>query len=561
MGELVKRFRCIRVDSEAHRGGITVETLRVWLDEGARTAASEGKPLLPFLILTTFKSVVDTALAALKPEERNLVVIDEAHHLKTSGQLREGLLGPNGFQRALLLSGSFPAGLIEDLRGTCVYRMPICEAIARQLICDIIVAVPLVTELHSGVEIDAKLHALVLKTSLALVLRALFMFRAMLAEGARTCISYHSKRAEALEFAKVVVDVGRIYHGLVVWAAYLDHETPQEFRREILDTVNSPAAPGDIRVLTNVAILREGIDLRACDATLHADVPSSETTLLQHIMRASRKDPLRPFKSCLSLFYCVTVPELLTMLAALQSQDIGLDMPSRVRVVSLDGTQTGSGSAGDSRNQDAVRRQLQLLDLEEIVVGVKRVPDLPRVTTDDAYDEGDSGEGEGAAAGAAKRARAAAHEDEMLEEEEEEEGDAMQEDDEEEMEDGDSKTMMDEDGADIMGTGNGGDRRGAGVGAGGAEEVRDGGGRRRWKLLKESKDDYEIEQWEVVLDFLRETGRMPSARMWFPEDERKLATFVNDQKYQALLEKISPRVVDFVNGNFVGFDWTFFFNA
>ncbi|MFG2949303.1 DEAD/DEAH box helicase [Streptomyces adustus] len=136
------------------------------------------------------------------------------------------------------------------------------------------------------------------------------LMRAASVERFRRVLSFHSRVGEAEAMATAVPttaarlaedDPDTFPPAAQVWAAWLYGEHAPAHRRRVLDEFASdflgePDAdgrdvPAELRVLSSVRVLGEGVDTAECDAVLFADARGSMVDIVQMVGRALRTRP------------------------------------------------------------------------------------------------------------------------------------------------------------------------------------------------------------------------------------------------------------------------------
>ncbi|MFF1336225.1 Helicase associated domain protein [Streptomyces sp. NPDC058298] len=138
------------------------------------------------------------------------------------------------------------------------------------------------------------------------------LMQAAVQERFRRVLSFHSRVSEAEAMAAAVpVTAGRLAEddpdtyppARQVWADWLYGDHAPGHRRQVLDEFSSdflggPAFEGEdvraeLRVLSSVRVLGEGVDTAECDAVLFADARGSMVDIVQMVGRALRLHPGR----------------------------------------------------------------------------------------------------------------------------------------------------------------------------------------------------------------------------------------------------------------------------
>jgi superfamily II DNA or RNA helicase len=181
--------------------------------------------------------------------------------------------------------------------GRVAHRLSFAEAIDRELLCPYQVVVMPVTdrevqgliEKHSSVTIDGgdtRIDAYILATQIACL-------RAMRDYGCRRMVAFHPliDRSEAFsrQFTQAVALLadGERPDG-PVWAAHVDGARMRRSKRnQVLATFSQPDAV--YRLLSNVRVLSEGVDIPGIDAVTMVDTKRGPAQVIQIVGRAVRK--------------------------------------------------------------------------------------------------------------------------------------------------------------------------------------------------------------------------------------------------------------------------------
>ncbi|GAA3233169.1 hypothetical protein GCM10010260_81900 [Streptomyces filipinensis] len=180
-------------------------------------------------------------------------------------------------------------GYLEDYR---LYVVGIRESEARALLAD---------KTHEYVEGPGAPSMQTLVAQAALV-------RAAQKYGVRRAVSFHSRVAQAAEFARSLPGLSRrLAPDLPAPVSHVIHgEMSPQLRDRILDGLRLPPA-GGWSVVANARILGEGVDVPALDAALFAHPKSSAVDIVQAVGRTLRPHPDTPGLS--TIIVPLIVPE------------------------------------------------------------------------------------------------------------------------------------------------------------------------------------------------------------------------------------------------------------
>ncbi len=266
----------------AHAAGLPVWDLVV-VDEAHRTSGDAGKP---------WAAVHDQAQV---PAVRRLYMTATARVWEAEGE------------RPRMV-----ASMDEDSEvfGPVAYKLKLSEAIRLGLVAPYQVLCLDIRdpELYAAMTTEATGSDVVRGARLAAVQTGLM--RAAAQERFRRVLSFHSRVGEAEAMAAAVpVTAGRLAEddpaafppAEQVWAEWLYGEHAPAHRRRVLDEfasdfLGAPEFEGrdvraELRVLSSVRVLGEGVDTAECDAVLFADARGSVVDIVQMVGRALRMRP------------------------------------------------------------------------------------------------------------------------------------------------------------------------------------------------------------------------------------------------------------------------------
>ncbi|MEU9919271.1 Helicase associated domain protein [Streptomyces sp. NPDC051001] len=196
--------------------------------------------------------------------------------------------------------------------GPVAYKLTLSEAIGRGIVAPYQVLCLDIRDpdLYAALTTEATGSDVVRGARLAAVQTGLM--RAAVEERFRRVLSFHSRVSEAEAMAAAVpVTAHRLAEdnpdtyppARQVWADWLYGEHAPGHRRQVLDEFASdflggPAFAGEdvraeLRVLSSVRVLGEGVDTAECDAVLFADARGSMVDIVQMVGRALRLHPGR----------------------------------------------------------------------------------------------------------------------------------------------------------------------------------------------------------------------------------------------------------------------------
>ncbi|SED58128.1 DEAD/DEAH box helicase [Streptomyces sp. Ag109_O5-10] len=269
---------------QAHAAGLPVWDLMV-VDEAHRVSGDAGKP---------WAAVHDQAQV---PAVRRLYMTATARVWEAGG----------GGERPRLV-----ASMDEDSEvfGPVAYKLKLSEAIRLGLVAPYQVLCLDIRDphLYAAMTTEATGSDAVRGARLAAVQTGLM--RAAVEERFRRVLSFHSRVGEAEAMAAAVpVTAGRLAEddpqtfppAEQVWAQWLYGEHAPAHRHRVLEEFASDFLGGagfegrnvraELRVLSSVRVLGEGVDTAECDAVLFADARGSMVDIVQMVGRALRMRP------------------------------------------------------------------------------------------------------------------------------------------------------------------------------------------------------------------------------------------------------------------------------
>ena len=245
-----------------------------------------------WVIYTTFKSFTGVVnhLKSFKLQDP-FVVVDEIHNAINNLPLCDMC---NETTNSLFLSATIPEELKERLKFHVAYSYGIAKAIEHKMAVDYEVLVPIVDDGNVPPEL-IQVCSFEDRHKIAM---AMFLATGMLSKGKRRCIVYLASIEECRLFQTVISAVFKIYHGINAECFCLDCDTHIIRRKEILGEFSKAGSLNRIKILINVRILNEAVDIVSCDSILigNAGHSTSSLTTVQRLGRALRIDPDNPTK-------------------------------------------------------------------------------------------------------------------------------------------------------------------------------------------------------------------------------------------------------------------------
>jgi superfamily II DNA or RNA helicase len=275
-----------------------------------------------WIIFTTFKSFEELVPQINLSYEDTFLLIDEVHNAFNKNDLCEIA---NSFKNSLYLSATIPEELQDILDFEEVYSYDIRDAINDGICVDYNVFLPYV-ENHS---VPNEVNYL----DNTLCNQALFLATGMLQEGKRRCIVYLSSIEESIEFERIIKEVFIKYHGIHTDTYNIHCDVSTTRRNEIVDDFCKHDYT-KIKIIANVRILDEAIDLVPCDCVYITKVCRNEITTVQRLGRAIRKDKYNPTKKAALFIWCGDWSDCVQSLQLLKQEDI--EFHSKMRIINKD---------------------------------------------------------------------------------------------------------------------------------------------------------------------------------------------------------------------------------
>ncbi|MFH9606920.1 DEAD/DEAH box helicase family protein [Streptomyces sp. NPDC017448] len=261
------------------------------------------------LIVGTYHSAQRVAEAyVLRPGMKpfDVLVLDEAHRTagKATGEFAAALDNskiPADFRLFLTATtrvhseedGADDVVSMDDagVYGPLCFELTFGAAISEALLSDFTVAVAVVD--------DAEVHRVLSQQSSARwakgltasqVATQIAVARAVEKYGLERIIAFHGRVERSESFTRSLSGAAQTVGTIPIDAVQVSGTTPQAQRRKALERLASPAA-GHATVLSNVAVLTEGVDVPAVDSVVFADPKTSKIAIAQAVGRALRLHP------------------------------------------------------------------------------------------------------------------------------------------------------------------------------------------------------------------------------------------------------------------------------
>jgi len=308
----------------------------------------------PFVIFTTFKSFVEVVSKLTNLDfETTFLLVDEVHNVLNNDPLCELA---NKFKNSLYLSATVPEELDDKvLEFQEVFSYNIRTAINEGVCVDYELYLPYLEPKEENTETTIFLS------------KAHFLATGLLRTGKRRCIVYLNTIAECEVFATTIEQVFEEYHGIRIETFAMNCETSKINREAILRRFSEPNYD-TIKIIVNVRILNEAIDIVACDSVFVTQIGehTNDITIVQRLGRALRKDPHNPTKTAAMFIWCEDWDQCVSGLQLLKNEDV--EFHKKIHVASGDYDKTEvCRQAVEEQTEEALRFiRVQCLTLGEL---------------------------------------------------------------------------------------------------------------------------------------------------------------------------------------------------
>jgi superfamily II DNA or RNA helicase len=309
----------------------------------------------PFVIFTTFKSFVEVVSKLTNLDfETTFLLVDEVHNVLNNDPLCELA---NKFKNSLYLSATVPEELDDKV-----------------LEFEEVFSYNIRTAINEGVCVDYELYLPYLEpkkeenTETTIFLsKAHFLATGLLRTGKRKCIVYLNTIAECEVFATTIEQVFEEYHGIRIETFAMNCETSKINREAIFMRFSEPNYD-TIKIIVNVRILNEAIDIVACDSVFVTQIGehTNDITIVQRLGRALRKDPHNPTKTAAMFIWCEDWDQCVSGLQLLKNEDVEFHKKIHVASGEYDKTEI-CRQAVEEQTEEALRFiRVQCLTLGEL---------------------------------------------------------------------------------------------------------------------------------------------------------------------------------------------------
>jgi len=269
-------------------------------------------------IYVTYKSLVNIISILDINTTKTYLVLDEVHNALNNENL---CAFANRFTKSLYLTATVPEELDDVLDYETTYTYNIRDAIENNHLVDYTVCIPMMVNPTDGLDLTIP-DELIGTSETTLCNMALYLACGMLRFGKRRCIAYMTTIDECKRFNKVITDVFLRFHGLDIETWNMDCTTKKKERKRIFSEFEGDGYE-QIRILSNVRILNESVDLVSCDSEFVANVGehTNDITTVQRLGRGLRLDPKNPTKEMHMFLWCDDLSKTVNSLSLLKQQD------------------------------------------------------------------------------------------------------------------------------------------------------------------------------------------------------------------------------------------------
>jgi superfamily II DNA or RNA helicase len=248
----------------------------------------------------------------------------------------------------------------ELLFGKVVYNMTMSEAIQNKYICDYKLWLPSIHE--NNQELDKELSIYEIDNELKN--RCKFLYSCICNNGSRKCIVYCKDTNDMLSMMNCMQTLNEFYLLDIEFNSICCQDNEKK-RKECLKTFAEHSSK--IKVLFNIKILNECIDIPVCDSIYISYPPKNKITTIQRICRANRVDKTNPRKIANIYIWCNVYEEILDTLSSIKEYDVMFK--DKVKINSVD-----FYSSKDEKNLDLIKQDKELV--KNYTLGVKEFQDI-----------------------------------------------------------------------------------------------------------------------------------------------------------------------------------------
>ena len=324
------------------------------------------------IILSVCYKSSDILFEVLDLMKNSIIIIDEFHNITKNDLLG---LKENGMNNILfsdskiLFMSATPRifqldeeddELNSEIFGEFEYIYNMGDAIKNNKICDYEIYVPdiYVNNKQFITDIDNEINIKSLDNNL--VMKANFLFRAMLETGARKCILYAKTQDESHRFKEIFTKLNE-YFSIDIYVETIlsqDKKSEREHKIQTFTTFNG------FSILINVEILNECIDIKECDSVYITYPSQSRIRNIQRICRANRKDSNNINKVSKIFLWTDEYNEMVDTISHLKEFDNSF-MIEKVKILSLNNN--------DFQILNRTHHEKKYETLDNFIINVKHV--------------------------------------------------------------------------------------------------------------------------------------------------------------------------------------------
>ena len=306
-----------------------------------------------WVIFTTFESFNNVLPNVEISFEGTFLLVDEVHNTLNKREMCEYA---NRFQHSLYLSATVPEELHDVLEFEEVFSYNIRTAISEGVCADYEIYLPFIEAVPEDLVTD---HP-------DLCNKALYLAKGMIQRGKRRCVVYLNSIDESVRFQRVLSQVFEEYQGIDITTYNIHCGISKSERGRILDEFRS-GEYDNIKIITNVRILDESIDIVECDSVFitHEGTERSALRTVQRLGRATRKDPRNTSKVAAMFLWCDDLGACASMLQMLKYEDVKFENRLRVMSTSYDHTSERAAVVAERRDELVEFVRIRCLTFDE----------------------------------------------------------------------------------------------------------------------------------------------------------------------------------------------------
>lgn len=282
-----------------------------------------------------------------------IIYVDEAHNV--NDKFIEIL---NNFpNKSLLVTATPPLFLEEDFNANVVCNYKMSRAIENKEICDYIVYFPF---LENEFVVPEELHSV---SNQDFCKKSIYLLVGMLRTGSRRNITYLNSKEECREFIRILKQVNERYFYLDIWTDVIHSDIDYKKRQEIRNAFACDETDDKLKILCNIRILSENIDIVECDSTFHTNITdeSNQISIVQRMCRANRLDRKNPNKVANTFLWCDIECDIVRVLSLLKENDP--NFYKKIRVMNSDYERCYSENVNEIEEKE-VERLVEYIDIK-----------------------------------------------------------------------------------------------------------------------------------------------------------------------------------------------------